>query len=390
MECCENTYNLGCFDSCAVVTLPILFPSDGQYTLFFNGTNNIKYKVVGVSGEPFIVDATLLNSDSTYTFYVVNNSGVRVVFDIDGVDYDCFKIKIETYFNIDATDEITPSVPCTLMCQETYDPTGVGADAFNYNNLHTKAVSDGITITGDGTAGNPFVAVGGGGGGTWGSITGTLSNQTDLQNALNLKYDASNPAGYITSSALSGYTPTSRTITINGATQDLSSNRTWTISVPTKTSDLTNDSGFITSSALSGYLQNNVGIAGGTTLIGGTASGNNLTLVSTSNATKGKILFIEDVGEYIYNVDRMMVQLKRSGLLKNLSALIVGQFTDMKDTTRPFGKKVEEVILDAVKEYNYPVCFNFPVGHCKENVALKCGLPYTLVVGKHKASLKEI
>ena len=132
---------------------------------------------------------------------------------------------------------------------------------------------------------------GGGGGGTWGSITGTLSNQTDLQNALNLKYDASNPAGYITSSALSGYTPTSRTITINGATQDLSSNRTWTISAPTKTSDLTNDSGFITSSALSGYLQNNVGIAGGTTLIGGTASGNNLTLVSTSNATKGKILF---------------------------------------------------------------------------------------------------
>ena len=148
------------------------------------------------------------------------------------------------------------------------------------------------------------------GGGTWGSITGTLSNQTDLQNALNLKYDASNPAGYITassiptnisaftndvgyitSSALSGYTPTSRTITINGATQDLSSNRTWTISAPTKTSDLTNDSGFITSSALSGYLQNNVGIAGGTTLIGGTASGNNLTLVSTSNATKGKILF---------------------------------------------------------------------------------------------------
>lgn len=94
----------------------------------------------------------------------------------------------------------------------------------------------------------------GGGGGTWGSITGTLSNQTDLQNALNLKYDASNPAGYITSSALSGYTPTSRTITINGTTQDLSANRSWTITVPTKTSDLTNDSGFVTSSALSNYV----------------------------------------------------------------------------------------------------------------------------------------
>lgn len=164
MACCENTYNLGCFDSCAVVTLPILFPSDGQYTLFFNGTNNIKYKVVGVSGEPFIVDATLLNSDSTYTFYVVNNSGVRVVFDIDGVDYDCFKIKIETYFNIDATDEITPSVPCTLMCQETYDPMHESKDIFDYNNLRVKAVADGTTITGDGTAGNPFVAIGGGGG----------------------------------------------------------------------------------------------------------------------------------------------------------------------------------------------------------------------------------
>ena len=105
-------------------------------------------------------------------------------------------------------------------------------------------------------------ASGGVGGGTWGSITGTLSNQTDLQNALNLKYDASNPAGYITAS-----------------------------SIPTNISAFTNDVGFITSSALSGYLQNNVGISGGTTLIGGTASGNNLTLVSTSHATKGKILF---------------------------------------------------------------------------------------------------
>ncbi|HNA40289.1 MAG TPA: hypothetical protein PLR84_12335, partial [Chitinophagales bacterium] len=170
MACCENTYNLGCFDSCAVVTLPILFPSDGQYTLFFNGTNNIKYKVVGVSGEPFIVDATLLNSDSTYTFYVVNNSGVRVVFDIDGVDYDCFKIKIETYFNIDATDEITPSVPCTLMCQETYDPTGVGADAFNYNNLRVKAAVDETTIQGDGSSGNPFKVIGGPGGGGSGAV----------------------------------------------------------------------------------------------------------------------------------------------------------------------------------------------------------------------------
>jgi len=79
----------------------------------------------------------------------------------------------------------------------------------------------------------------GGGGGTWGSILGTLSNQTDLQNALNLKYDASNPAGYITSSALSGYTPTSRTITINGTAHDLSADRTWSVGTVTSVAALT-------------------------------------------------------------------------------------------------------------------------------------------------------
>lgn len=129
---------------------------------------------------------------------------------------------------------------------------------------------------------------GGGGGGTWGSITGTLSNQTDLQNALNLKYDASNPAGYITSSALSGYTPTSRTITINGTTQDLSSNRTWTIAVPTKTSDLTNDSGFITSSALSPYLPL-------TGAIYATTTGNGLSL-TTSTLTTGSLVSLSSTG----------------------------------------------------------------------------------------------
>lgn len=128
----------------------------------------------------------------------------------------------------------------------------------------------------------------GGGGGTWGSILGTLSNQTDLQNALNLKYDASNPAGYITSSALSGYTPTSRTITINGTTQDLSADRSWTIAVPTKTSDLTNDSGFITSSALSPYLP----LTGATYA---TTTGNGLSL-TTSTLTTGNLVSLTSTG----------------------------------------------------------------------------------------------
>src|ERR1700758_2513974 len=78
--------------------------------------------------------------------------------------------------------------------------------------------------------------------------------------------------------------------------------------------------------------------------------------------TKGKILFIEDLDEYLYHIDRMLLNLKRSGKLAHLKALIVGGFTEMKDNIIPFGKTVEEIIIDAVKEYSYPVCFNFPAG----------------------------
>lgn len=113
-------------------------------------------------------------------------------------------------------------------------------------------------------------------------------------------------------------------------------------------------------------------------------------LIGTSSDinTKNKILFIEDIGEYIYNVDRMMNQLKRSGKLDKLAGLIVGKFSDMKDTDRPFGQTAEEVIRDIVKEYDYPVCFNFPVSHDKENYALKIGVKYTLKVVE-TVTLKE-
>lgn len=105
--------------------------------------------------------------------------------------------------------------------------------------------------------------------------------------------------------------------------------------------------------------------------------------------TKGRILFIEDVGEYLYNVDRMLYQMKRSGKLDKLAGLIVGGFTDMKDTERPFGQTAYEIIRDAVAEYNYPVCFDFPVSHEKENYALKIGVGYKLKVGKSKVMLEE-
>jgi len=105
--------------------------------------------------------------------------------------------------------------------------------------------------------------------------------------------------------------------------------------------------------------------------------------------TRGRILFLEDVGEYLYNIDRMLYQLKRSGKLSKLAGLIVGGFTDMKDTTQPFGQTAYEIIRDAVSEYDYPVCFGFPVSHEKENYALKIGVGYKLKVGKSKIVLEE-
>ena len=123
--------------------------------------------------------------------------------------------------------------------------------------------------------------------------------------------------------------------------------------------------------------------------------GGNLALLATIIGTasdintKNKILFIEDIGEYIYSVDRMLYQLKRSGKLDKLAGLIIGGFADMKDTERPFGKTVYEAINDVIAAYDFPVCFDFPVSHNKENYALKVGCTYELKVGKTSITLKE-
>jgi muramoyltetrapeptide carboxypeptidase len=123
--------------------------------------------------------------------------------------------------------------------------------------------------------------------------------------------------------------------------------------------------------------------------------GGNLTLLANCIGTpsdintKGKILFIEDIGEQIYSIDRMMYQLKRSGKLQHLAGLIIGGFTDMKDTDRPFGKTVYEAINDIVAEYNYPICYNFPVSHGIENVALKVSVEYELKVSNKSVTLSE-
>jgi muramoyltetrapeptide carboxypeptidase len=123
--------------------------------------------------------------------------------------------------------------------------------------------------------------------------------------------------------------------------------------------------------------------------------GGNLALLShltgseSDIKTRGRILFIEDIGEYVYNIDRMMYQLKRSGKLAKLAGLVVGGFTDTKDTERPFGTTAYEIIRDMIKEYDYPVCFDFPVSHTDRNYALKIGAGYKLKVTKTKVSLGE-
>lgn len=123
--------------------------------------------------------------------------------------------------------------------------------------------------------------------------------------------------------------------------------------------------------------------------------GGNLTLLAhlvgspSDLKTKNKILFLEEVGEYLYNIDRMLIQLKRSGKLDRLKGLIIGGFTDNKDTERPFGREVYEIIHEHIKDYSYPVCFGFPVSHDKENYALKIGVTHTLKVDADNVLLKE-
>lgn len=122
--------------------------------------------------------------------------------------------------------------------------------------------------------------------------------------------------------------------------------------------------------------------------------GGNLSLIYSLSGTpydldtNNKILFLEDLDEYLYHIDRMMMQLKLSGKLKHLKGLVIGGMTDMKDNAIPFGKLPEEIILDAVKEYNFPVCFDFPAGHIDENMAIYFGREVELNVEDDKGILK--
>ena len=107
--------------------------------------------------------------------------------------------------------------------------------------------------------------------------------------------------------------------------------------------------------------------------------GGNLSMIVNSISTStafdpiGKILVLEDIDEYLYHIDRMMMHLKRSGVLSLISGLIVGHFTDMKDNVIPFGENAYEIIHRNVQDFNYPICFGFQVGHSFQNLPIPMG-----------------
>lgn len=130
----------------------------------------------------------------------------------------------------------------------------------------------------------------------------------------------------------------------------------------------------------------------------GVLIGGNLSMIQSASGTdsaietSSKILFLEDAGEYLYSIDRMLGNLQRSHKLDNLAGLIIGGFNRIKpdDPGEEFGRTVYDMVLERVKDLPYPVCFNFPVGHQRNNYALKCGVMHRLNVQTDKVELGEI
>lgn len=136
---------------------------------------------------------------------------------------------------------------------------------------------------------------------------------------------------------------------------------------------------------------NRMGNAEGVLVGGNLRTIENLAGTKSDLITKNKILFVEDTGEYLYSIDRMFWNLKRSGKLAQLKALIIGGFKNKPDDAgEEFGKTLEEIVLEKVKEYNYPVIFNFPIGHQKENFAVKCGVKHRITCNEFTCTITEI
>jgi muramoyltetrapeptide carboxypeptidase len=136
---------------------------------------------------------------------------------------------------------------------------------------------------------------------------------------------------------------------------------------------------------------NKIGVAEGPLVGGNLKTLESLSGTKSDIITSNKILFVEDTGEYLYSIDRMFWNLKRTGKLAELSGLIIGGFKVRPDDPgEEFGKTIYDIVLEKISEYNYPVCFDFPVGHQKENYALCCGVNHKLIVQKELSTLIEV
>ncbi|MHA4808569.1 S66 peptidase family protein [Flavitalea flava] len=128
----------------------------------------------------------------------------------------------------------------------------------------------------------------------------------------------------------------------------------------------------------------------------GALVGGNLKTIETLSGTRsdidtrGKILFLEDTGEYLYSIDRMFWNLERTGKLSGLKGLVIGGFkVKPDDPGDDFGRTLYTIVRDRVKQYDFPACFDFPVGHQKNNFALKMGVVHSLLVKTDQVSLTE-
>lgn len=121
--------------------------------------------------------------------------------------------------------------------------------------------------------------------------------------------------------------------------------------------------------------------------------GGNLTILhtmlgsSTSIDASGKILFFEEIGEYKYHIDRMLQSLKRAGYFDNCAGVIVGNMTKLRRNTTPWGSSIEQLILDVLSDYNFPITFNMPAGHEADNRAMILGRTVELKVDKEQSTL---
>ena len=180
MSCCTNTYNLGCFNNCSIIAVGLCLTSGTYNGVFTYGNISTTITVTAIENEPFLFDLSLLNENATFTLVIYDENENQITLTIDSVDYDCFKVKTQ----VDSV-KVTQGtiIGCTPMCKEIYDPNDENTAV-----LFTVAV-DGTTITGDGTVGNPLIAIGGGGGGGIESIVAgdniTIDNTDPLNPVIN-------------------------------------------------------------------------------------------------------------------------------------------------------------------------------------------------------------